>query len=203
MIKKIISVNIFTFLCMILLSLAYPLLISGIGKLAPGEGKGRTVSYKGKTVGFAQEGQQFTDNRYFWGRPSAVNYNGAGSGGSNKGPSNPEYLQEVENRIDTFLAQHPYLDRKDVPAEMVTASGSGLDPHISPKAAEVQIKRVAQATGLKEQDLRSLVKTHTAAPFLNVFGPKTINVLELNLALDQYQQAKTPDDKWRDSKKEK
>lgn len=190
MIKKIISVNIFTFLCMILLSLAYPLLISGIGKLAPGEGKGRTVSYKGKTVGFAQEGQQFTDNRYFWGRPSAVNYNGAGSGGSNKGPSNPEYLQEVENRIDTFLTQHPYLDRKDVPAEMVTASGSGLDPHISPKAAEVQIKRVAQATGLKEQELRSLVKKHTAAPFLNVFGPKTINVLELNLALDQYQQAK-------------
>lgn len=184
MIKKIISVNIFTFLCMILLSLAYPLLISGIGKLTPGQGKGRTVSYKGKTVGFEQEGQQFTGNRYFWGRPSAVNYNGAGSGGSNKGPSNPDYLQEVEKRIDTFLIQHPYLDRKDVPAEMVTASGSGLDPHISPKAAEVQIKRVAQATGLKEQQLRSLVKKQTTTPLLNVFGPKTINVLELNLALE-------------------
>lgn len=184
MIKKIISVNIFTFLCMILLSLAYPLLISGIGKLTPGQGKGRTVSYKGKTVGFEQEGQQFTGNHYFWGRPSAVNYNGAGSGGSNKGPSNPDYLQEVEKRIDTFLIQHPYLDRKDVPAEMVTASGSGLDPHISPKAAEVQIKRVAQATGLKEQQLRSLVKKQTTTPLLNVFGPKTINVLELNLALE-------------------
>lgn len=184
MIKKIISVNIFTFLCMILLSLAYPLLISGIGKLTPGQGKGRTVSYKGKTVGFEQEGQQFTGNHYFWGRPSTVNYNGAGSGGSNKGPSNPDYLQEVEKRIDTFLIQHPYLDRKDVPAEMVTASGSGLDPHISPKAAEVQIKRVAQATGLKEQQLRSLVKKQTTTPLLNVFGPKTINVLELNLALE-------------------
>lgn len=190
MIKKIISVNIFTFLCMILLSLAYPLLISGIGKLVPGQGKGRTVSYKGKTVGFAQEGQQFTDNCFFWGRPSAVNYNGAGSGGSNKGPSNPDYLQEVEKRIDTFLNQHPYLDRKDVPAEMVTASGSGLDPHISPRAAEVQIKRVAKATGLKEQELRSLVAKHTTAPFLTGFGPKTINVLELNLALDQYQSQK-------------
>jgi K+-transporting ATPase ATPase C chain len=169
---------------MILLSLAYPLLISGIGKLTPGQGKGRTVSYKGKTVGFEQEGQQFTGNRYFRGRPSAVNYNGAGSGGSNKGPSNPDYLQEVEKRINTFLIQHPYLNRKDVPAEMVTASGSGLDPHISPKAAEVQIKRVAQATGLKEQQLRSLVKKQTTTPLLNVFGPKTINVLELNLALE-------------------
>lgn len=187
MIRKIISVNIFTFLCMILLSVAYPLLISGIGKLAPGHGKGRTLSYQGKIVGFAQEGQQFTANTYFWGRPSAVHYNGAGSGGSNKGPSNPEYLEEVEARIDTFLLQHPYLDRKDVPAEMVTASGSGLDPHISPQAAEVQIKRVALATGLKEQELRSLVKKHTEAPLLNALGPKTINVLELNLALAQYQ----------------
>ncbi len=187
MIKKIISVNIFTFLCMILLSVAYPLLISGVGKLAPGHGKGRTISYEGKTVGFAQEGQQFTANNYFWGRPSAVNYNGAGSGGSNKGPSNPDYLKEVEARIDTFLLHHPYLDRKAVPAEMVTASGSGLDPHISPKAAEVQIKRVAQETGLKEQDLRLLVKTHTGTPLLNVLGPKTINVLELNLALKNLQ----------------
>lgn len=187
MIKKIISVNIFTFLCMILLSVAYPLLISGIGKMAPGHGKGRTVSYNRKTVGFAQEGQQFTANNYFWGRPSAVNYNGAGSGGSNKGPSNPDYLKEVEARIDTFLLHHPYLDRKAVPAEMVTASGSGLDPHISPRAAEVQIKRIAQATGLKEQELRSLVKKHTGTPLLNVLGPKTINVLELNLALKNLQ----------------
>jgi len=188
MIKKIISVNIFTFLCMILLSVAYPLLISGIGKLTPGQGKGRTLSYKGKTVGFAQEGQQFTANNYFWGRPSAVNYNGAGSGGSNKGPSNPDYLKEVESRIDTFLLNHPYLDRKDIPAEMVTASGSGLDPHISPKAAAVQVKRVSLATGLDEQTLQSLVKKHTEHPLIGTFGPSTVNVLELNLALDQYQQ---------------
>jgi len=184
MIKKIISVNIFTFLCMILLSAAYPLLISGIGKLTPGQGKGRTISYKGKTVGFAQEGQSFTSERYFWGRPSAVNYNGAGSGGSNKGPSNPDYLKEVEARIDTFLLYHPYLDRKEVPAEMVTASGGGLDPHISPKAAAVQVKRVALATGLNEQTLQSLVKKHTEQPLIGAFGPSTVNVLELNLALN-------------------
>jgi K+-transporting ATPase ATPase C chain len=187
MIKKIISVNIFTFGCMILLSVAYPLLISGIGKLTSGQGKGRTVSYKGKTVGYVQEGQQFTDNRYFWGRPSAVSYNGSGSGGSNKGPSNPAYLEEVEKRIDTFLICHPYLERKEVPAEMVTASGSGLDPHISQKAAEVQIKRVARARGLDEQEVRSLVKKHLEPPLLNVFGPQKINVLELNLALEKFQ----------------
>lgn len=187
MIKRILAVNLFTFLCMLLLSVAYPLLISGIGQLTPGHGKGRTVSYKGKTVGFEQEGQQFKANNYFWGRPSAVNYNGAGSGGSNKGTSNPEYLKEVEQRINTFLVQHPYLDRKDVPSEMVTASGSGLDPHISQKAAEVQVKRVALAIGVKEQELRSLVKTHTKAPFLTVLGPATVNVLELNLALENLQ----------------
>ena len=190
MFKRILAVNIFTFLCMLLLSVAYPLLISGIGKLAPGQGKGRTVSYKGKTVGFTQEGQQFTDTRYFWGRPSAVNYNGAGSGGSNKGPSNPDYLKEVEARINTFLLHHPYLDKKEVPAEMVTASGSGLDPHISPQAAKVQIRRVSSATGLSEKSIQSLVRKHTSSPLIGTFGPSTVNVLELNLALDQYQQTK-------------
>lgn len=185
MFKKILAINLFTFLCMLLLSVAYPLLISGIGQLAPGNGKGRTVSYNGKTVGFEQEGQQFTENRYFWGRPSAVNYNGAGSGGSNKGPSNPDYLKEVESRIDTFLVHHPYLNRKEVPAELVTASGSGLDPHISPQAAAVQVKRVSLATGLDEKTVQSLVKKHTDSPLVGTFGPSTVNVLKLNLALAQ------------------
>lgn len=182
--------NLFTFLCMLLLSVAYPLLISGIGQLTPGHGNGRTVTLKGKTVGFVHEGQSFTANHYFWGRPSAVNYNGAGSGGSNKGTSNPEYLEEVAHRIDTFLVQHPYLDRKNVPAELVTASGSGLDPNISPKAAMVQVKRVAKARGMDEKQLQKLVKAHTQAPLFNVLGPSIINVLELNLALDNLQNKK-------------
>lgn len=190
MFKKILAINLFTFLCMLLLSVAYPLLISGIGQLAPGNGKGRTISYNGKTVGFEQEGQQFTENRYFWGRPSAVNYNGAGSGGSNKGPSNPDYLKEVELRIDTFLIHHPYLNRKEVPAELVTASGSGLDPHISPQAAAVQVKRVSLATGLDEKTVQSLVKKHTEPPLVGTFGPSTVNVLKLNLALAQQQTKK-------------
>ncbi len=184
MIKKIIAINVFTFLCMLLLSVTYPLVISAIAQLGPNHGKGEVLSLDGKTVGFRREGQSFTGESYFWGRPSAVNYNGAGSGGSNKGPSNPDYLKEVEARIDTFLLHHPYLDRKAVPAEMVTASGSGLDPHISPKAAAVQVKRVSLATGVDEQTLQSLVKKHTEQPLIGAFGPSTVNVLELNLALN-------------------
>lgn len=190
MIKKILAVNVFTFMCMLLLSVAYPLLISGIGQLAPGKGKGLQVEKEGKVVGFYHEGQSFTANNYFWGRPSAVNYNGSGSGGSNKGTSNPDYLQEVAHRIDTFLLQHPYLDRKGVPAELVTASGSGLDPNISPKAAMVQVKRVAKARGIDEKQLQQLVKEHTKAPLFKVLGPSIINVLELNLALDNLQKNK-------------
>lgn len=187
MIKKIIAINTFTFLCMLLLSVVYPLVISAIALLSPNHGKGEVLSLNGKTVGFLREGQSFTSENYFWGRPSAVNYNGAGSGGSNKGPSNPDYLKEVEARIDTFLLHHPYLDRKDVPAEMVTASGSGLDPHISPKAAAVQVKRVALATGLDYKTVELLVKKHTEKPLIGTFGPSTVNVLELNLALNNLQ----------------
>ena len=91
-------------------------------------------SHSTATVGAANVGQQFTDTRYFWGRPSAVDYNGGGSGGSNKAATNPEYLAEVERRVQDFLAAHPYLTREEVPSEMVTASGSGLDPDISPRA---------------------------------------------------------------------
>ncbi|MNU71132.1 Potassium-transporting ATPase C chain [compost metagenome] len=187
MLKKILAINIFTFLCMVLLSVTYPLFIWGIAQITPGKGLGQVVEKQGKVVGFYHEGQSFTANTYFWGRPSAVNYNGAGSGGSNKGPSNPEYLKEVEHRIDTFLVHHPYLDRKDVPAELVTASGSGLDPNISPKAALVQVKRVAKARGIDEKQLQTLVKEHTKAPLFKVLGPSIINVLELNLALDNLQ----------------
>ncbi|MNJ85390.1 Potassium-transporting ATPase C chain [compost metagenome] len=190
MLKRIIAVNIFTFLCLVLLSVTYPLFIWGIAQITPGKGKGQLLEQQGKVVGFYHEGQSFTADNYFWGRPSAVNYNGSGSGGSNKGTSNPEYLKEVEHRIDTFLVLHPYLSRKDVPSELVTASGSGLDPNISPKAAMVQVKRVAKARGMDEKQLQKLVKEHTKAPLFKVLGPSIINVLELNLALDNFKTIK-------------
>ena len=118
---------------------------------------------------------------------SAVDYNGGGSGGSNKATTNPEYLAEIEARIDTFLAAHPYLTRKDVPSEIVTASGSGLDPDISPAAAYVQVKRVADARGLSEETVRTIVEEQVQQPWLGLFGTQKVNVLKLNLALDAKQ----------------
>ena len=112
-------------------------------------------------------------------------YDASSSSGSNKGPTNPEYLAEVEARIDTFLVHHPYLSRKDVPAEMVTASASGLDPNITPQCAYVQIKRVAQARGLTENQVKEIVDQSVEKPLLGIFGTEKINVLKLNIALEE------------------
>lgn len=136
-------------------SLCYIFVLWAFAKVAgPGNGNAEVVTLDGKVVGAANVGQKFTKDIYFWGRPSAADYTADASAGSNKGPTNPEYLEEVEVRIDTFLVHHPYLKRNEVPAEMVTASGSGLDPHITPQSAEVQIKRVAKARGMQEDKVR-------------------------------------------------
>ena len=141
-----------TLVMIILCSVLYPLLISVAGKAAPGGGDGETVTVNGKVVGYANIGQKFTDDKYFWGRPSAVDYNAAGSAGSNKGPSNPDYLKTVQDRIDTFLVHNPGVKKEEIPAEMVTASGSGLDPDISPASAYIQVKRVAKPEILMKQN---------------------------------------------------
>ncbi|OQP64098.1 potassium-transporting ATPase subunit C [Niastella vici] len=163
----------------------YPLLVAGVGKMARGGGKGETVTVNGRVVGYANVGQKFTEDKYFWGRPSAVDYNAAGSAGSNKGPSNPDYLKTVQDRIDTFLVHNPGARKEDIPSEMVTASGSGLDPDISPASAYVQVKRVATVRRLSEERLRSLVDAHIEKPLLGMFGPSKVNVLKLNVALDE------------------
>ena len=149
---------------------------------SPNHGEAQTMTLNGEIVGAANVGQQFSEMKYFWGRPSAVDYNGGGSGGSNKSVSNPDYLKEVEARIDTFLASHTYLNRKDLPSELVTASGSGLDPHISPQGAEVQIRRVANARKINEERLMGIVENSTHKPLI---GQPYINVLELNISLDR------------------
>src|SRR3981081_3260624 len=113
-----------TLVFLVICSAFYPLLIAGVGTLTPGHGNGETVKVNGKVVGYSNIGQKFTDDKYFWGRPSAVDYNAAGSGGSNKGPSNPEYLKLVQDRIDSFLVHNPGTTKDQIPAEMVTASGS-------------------------------------------------------------------------------
>jgi potassium-transporting ATPase KdpC subunit len=169
----------------VLLCVIYPLLVSAIGKLSNGKGNGQTISVNGKVVGYASVGQKFDQPKYFWGRPSAVDYNAAGSAGSNKGPTNPDYLKQVSDRVDTLLKYHPYLKRSDIPADMVTASGSGLDPDISPEGAVIQVRRVAQNRGLTEAQVSKLVADHTQQPLAGMFGPKHVNVLELNIALDE------------------
>lgn len=166
----------------ILCAVIYPLFIAAVGKATPGGGKGETVSVNGKVVGYEKVGQKFTDDKYFWGRPSAVDYNAAGSAGSNKGPSNPDYLKIVQDRIDTFLVRNPGIKKEEIPAEMVTASGSGLDPHISPASAYIQVKRIAAKRNLQEDKLRTLVENQTEKTML---GPSVVNVLKLNIALDK------------------
>lgn len=163
----------------------YPLAIAGIGKFTPGHGDGETVSYKGRVVGYANIGQKFTKDEYFWSRPSAVDYNAAGSGGSNKGPSNPDYLKDVEKRIQDFLKHNPGVKRSEIPAELVTASGSGLDPDLSPAGAKIQAARIAKVRNLTVAQVTKLVDDHTEQPLLGLFGPAKVNVLKLNVALDE------------------
>lgn len=182
-----ISLKITLAMCL-LLSVGYVLVLRGAAAVAgPNDGEADVVAYGGRIVGAANVEQQFTDVRYFWGRPSAVDYNGGGSGGSNKATTNPDYLAEVEQRIETFLAAHPYLTREEVPSEMVTASGSGLDPDISPRGAQVQVQRVAEARGLDAATVRNIVDSLTRKPWLGLFGTPKVNVLRLNVALETLQ----------------
>ncbi len=169
-------------------SVFYILVLLLLARVAgPNQGNAEVVTLNGKVVGAANVGQKFTEDIYFWGRPSCAGdgYDATSSSGSNKGPTNPEYLAEVKSRIDTFLVHHPYLSRKDVPAEMVTASGSGLDPDITPQSAYVQVKRVAQARGMDVEEVRRIVDKAVEKPLLGVFGTEKVNVLKLNIALEE------------------
>lgn len=166
------------FFCMI-----YTGAIWAVAQFAPNKGEGFVTIQNGKKY-YTNVGQKFTANNYFWARPSAVDYNAAGSGGSNKGPSNADYLATVQTRIDTFMAYHPYLKKSEIPSDIVTASGSGLDPHISVQAALIQVKRIATVRNLSEASLKTLVEKHIEKPLAGLFGTSRVNVLELNLDLD-------------------
>ncbi|MFR0678814.1 K(+)-transporting ATPase subunit C [Dysgonomonas mossii] len=172
-----------TFVLIILLVVLYPIAIWGIAQLSPNQGKGEIIEYNGKKY-YSNIGQAFTNDKYFWSRPSAVDYNAGGSGGSNKGPSNEEYLAQVQARIDTFLVHNPEVNKAEIPVDLVTASGSGLDPDFSVQAARVQVKRIAKIRKIDEAKLLELIDTQTEKPLLGLFGPEKINVLKLNIALD-------------------
>ena len=174
-----------TIICLLFFAGIYTLVILGIAQAAPNSGKGETISTDGKIVGYALEGQNFTQDKYFWSRPSAVGYNAAGSGGSNKGPSNRDYLKQVSDRIDSFLVHNPGIRKADIPAELITASGSGLDPDLSNAGAIVQVKRIAAVRKIDESKINSLITQNTEHPLLGLFGPGKINVLKLNIGLDK------------------
>ncbi|MGL4584156.1 MAG: potassium-transporting ATPase subunit KdpC [Flavobacterium sp.] len=168
---------------LVLLCVAYPLTMWGIAKVSPNSGEGFTVeSANGKN--YENIGQTFTSDKYFWSRPSAVAYNAAGSGASNKAATNGEYLAEVQNRIDDFMSKNPEVNKQDIPVDLITASGSGLDPNISVQAAKVQIARIAKTRGIAINRLEQLVAEETQQPLLGILGPQIINVVKLNIALD-------------------
>jgi potassium-transporting ATPase KdpC subunit len=183
--KKILAPVILTFELIVLLGFGYPMLIRAIAYLAPGSGNGVVVRDKGRVVGFELVGQRFTGDGYFQGRPSAVNYNAAGSGGSNKSIFNPEYIKVMQARTDTFLLKNPGVKRNEVPVEMITSSGSGLDPDISPASARIQVPRVSRIRGIPQEKLYRLIERMTHRPAVAFFGPPTVNVLKLNVALDE------------------
>ncbi|MFT3979048.1 MAG: K(+)-transporting ATPase subunit C [Ferruginibacter sp.] len=187
-----------TLVCLLFFSGVYTMIVLGLAQLAPGAGKGEIIQNNALTAKlgtetlnpqpasyyYANVGQKFTNDKYFWSRPSAVDYNAGGAGGSNKGPSNPDYLQVVKDRIDTFLVHNPGVDKSKIPSDLVTASGAGLDPHISVQAANVQVKRIAKIRGIAEPNILQLVLANIEKPLLGIAGTERINVLKLNLALD-------------------
>ncbi len=168
----------------------YPLTVTAIAQAAfPWQANGSLLGRNGQPVGSALIGQPFNDPRYFWGRLSATApfpYNAGASSGSNLGPTNPALLDQVKARVAALKQADPN-NAAPIPADLVTASGSGLDPDISPAAAEYQVRRVARARGLDEAQVRRLVAEATAGPTLGLLGESRVNVLELNVALDRLQ----------------
>jgi K+-transporting ATPase ATPase C chain len=166
----------------------YPLVVTVIAQVAfPAQANGSLIVKNGKAIGSQLIGQPFDDPKYFWGRLSATTpfpYNAASSSGSNLGPTNPALIEMVQERVNALQAADP-ANARPIPVDLVTSSGSGLDPHISPAAADYQVSRVARARGWDEAEVRQLVAQHMQGRDLGVLGEPRVNVLELNLALDE------------------
>lgn len=189
-----------TLTLMVICGLGYPLLMNGLaGALFPRQAGGNLVLADGKPIGSEFVGQEFTQDYFMKGRPSAVHYNtysivdgaqkysdgtaftGVASGSSNYGPSDPVLVQRVQSDMDRFLADNPDVAREDIPTDLMTASGSGLDPHISPRSAAIQIPAIAAASGLSTQMLEQIVENNTTGKLFGVFGEETVNVLGVNV----------------------
>jgi K+-transporting ATPase ATPase C chain len=187
MLKEIRPAVVSFLLLTLLTGIAYPLVVTGIAQgLMPDQANGSLVMKDGKLVGSSLIGQSFSDPKYFWGRPSATSpmpNNASASGGSNLGPTNPALMDAVKARVQALRDADPG-NQQPVPVDLVTTSGSGLDPHISPAAAEYQLARVARVRNLNSDNLRKLVAEHTEGRQFGILGEPRVNVLELNMALD-------------------
>ena len=171
----------------IITGVIYPLIVTGLAQiLFPHQANGSLIVIDGKAYGSELIGQQFDDPKYFWGRPSAAGYNAAASSGSNLGPMNPSLEEVVQTRIDSLYAVDPN-NPLPIPVDLVTASASGLDPHISVAAALYQVNRVASARGLSETEVTALIEKYTEGRQFGIFGEPRVNVLSLNLVLDGIQ----------------
>lgn len=190
-----------TLLLLLLCGFVFPVLLSGISAVIfPSQANGSLVYADGQAVGAANVGQDFTEPYFMKGRPSAYHYNtyyedeqgnqyyndgsefaGLSSGSNNYAPSNPALTERVEADIEAFLEANPDVQREDIPADLMTASGSGLDPHITPESARIQIPALASASGLSEEQLEQIVADHTEDKLLGIFGEETVNVLGVNL----------------------
>ena len=186
MFKEVKQALLFTAVTMVLLGGAYHLIFWAIGQAVfASQAEGSLIRrVDGTVVGSRLIAQKFTRPEYFQPRPSAVDYNAASTGGSNYGPSNPDHLTLVQERLDAIVKQEGVAPGQ-VPSEMVTASGGGMDPHIPPNAAELQIARVSTSRTVDPARVRELVAAHTESPTFGFLGRARVNVLELNLALDQ------------------
>lgn len=195
------QVVLITVVLLIICGLLFPLLLTGLSSvLFPHQANGSLIEVDGRIVGSEHVGQEFTQDYYLWGRPSAYHYNtyyedeagnqtysdgsefaGLSSGSSNYAPSNPALTERIEADLQTFLAKNPKVQVEDIPADLLTASGSGLDPDISPESAEIQVPRIALASGLSEDEVREIISNHTEGKLWGIFGDETVNVLGVNI----------------------
>lgn len=191
-----------TLVLLLICGLIYPLLLTGISQLVfPHQANGSIVEVNGEKIGSELIGQDFTDSRFLRGRVSSVGYNtyteedlvadadgntaygGVGSGSFNYAPTNPDLIARIEADLETFLAANPEIKKEDIPTDLLTASGSGLDPHISPEAAKVQLPAIAVATGLSEDELQKMVDNNTEGKFIGIFGEERVNVFMTNIEI--------------------
>lgn len=185
--KNLKSNIILTIITLMVFGALYPLAMTSLGSLiSPSGAEGKPIYKEDKLIGYENVGQAFYSDNYFWSRPSAVDYDASSTGGSNYGNQSPELLKAIKERSQKLMEHNPGLAKSEIPVELITASGSGLDPHISKKAALLQVTRISKVRNIAKEDLVNLIDKHNEDALLGLFGPKDIvNVLQLNMALDE------------------